>query len=75
MIACKDKQGGWQLAASELDALGANTGQYQTATSAKLLEDKLDMMMASAPLNREQEKDAIETTWLATKAEGVEDEN
>lgn len=75
MIACKDKQGGWQLAASELDALGANTGQYQTATSAKLLEDKLDMMMASAPLNREQEKDAIEATWLAKKAEGVDDEN
>ena len=75
MIACKDKQGGWQLAASKLDELGANTGQYQTATSAKLLEDKLDMMMASAPLNREQEKNAIEATWLAKKAEGVDDEN
>lgn len=75
MIACKDKQGGWQLAASKLDELGANTGQYQTATSAKLLEDKLDMMMASAPLNREQEKNAIEATWLAEKAEGVDDEN
>ena len=75
MIACKDKQGGWQLAASKLDELGANTGQYQTATGAKLLEDKLDMMMASAPLNREQEKDAIEATWLAEKAEGVDDEN
>ncbi|CAB9495778.1 anti-sigma factor [Alteromonas macleodii] len=75
MIACKDKQGGWQLAASKLDELGANTGQYQTATGAKLLEDKLDMMMASAPLNREQEKNAIEATWLAKKAEGVDDEN
>lgn len=75
MIACKDKQGGWQLAASKLDELGANTGQYQTATGAKLLEDKLDTMMASAPLNREQEKNAIEATWLAKKAEGVDDEN
>ncbi|MHC6647159.1 anti-sigma factor family protein [Alteromonas sp. HB246098] len=75
MIACKDKQGGWQLAASKLDELGANPGQYQTATGAKLLEDKLDMMMASAPLNREQEKNAIEATWLAKKAEGVDDEN
>ncbi|MCZ8530949.1 anti-sigma factor [Alteromonas sp. PRIM-21] len=75
MIACKDKQGGWQLAASKLDELGANTGQYQTATGAKLLEDKLDVMMASAPLNREQEKNAIEATWLAKKAEGVDDEN
>lgn len=75
MIACKDKHGGWRLAASKLDELGANTGQYQTATSAKLLEDKLDVMMASAPLNREQEKNAIEATWLAEKAEGVDDEN
>ena len=75
MIACKDKLGGWQLAASKLDELGANTGQYETATSAKLLDDKLDVMMASAPLNREQEKNAIEATWLAKKAEGVDDEN
>lgn len=75
MIACKDKQGGWQIAASKLDELGANTGPYQTATGAKLLEDKLDTMMASAPLNREQEKNAIEATWLAKKAEGEDDEN
>lgn len=75
MIACKDKQGAWQLAASKLDELGENTGQYQTATSAKVMEEELDKMMASAPLNREQEKNAIEATWLADKAEGVNDEN
>ena len=75
MIACKDKQGAWQLAASKLDKLGENAGQYQTATSAKVMEEELDKMMASAPLNREQEKNAIEATWLADKAEGVNDEN
>ena len=75
MIACKDKQGAWQLAASKLDELGENAGQYQTATSAKVMEEELDKMMASAPLNREQEKNAIEATWLAKKAEGVDDEN
>ncbi|MEL7288415.1 MAG: anti-sigma factor [Pseudomonadota bacterium] len=75
MIACKDKQGAWQLAASKLDELGENAGQYQTATSAKVMEEELDKMMASAPLNREQEKNAIEATWLADKAEGVNDEN
>lgn len=75
MIACKDKQGVWQLAASKLDELGESTGQYQTATSANLMEDELDNMMASAPLNREQEKNAIEATWLTDKAKGVNDEN
>ena len=75
MIACKDKQGAWQLAASKLDELGEKAGNYQTATSAKLLEDELDKMMASAPLNREQEKNAIEATWLSDMAEGVNDEN
>ena len=75
MIACKDKQGAWQLAASKLDELGENAGQYQTATSAKVMEEELDKMMASAPLNREQEKNAIEATWPADKAEGVNDEN
>lgn len=75
MIACKDKQGAWQLAASKLDELGENAGQYQTATSAEVMEEELDKMMASAPLNREQEKNAIEATWLADKAEGVNDEN
>jgi hypothetical protein len=75
MIAFKDKQGAWQLAASKLDELGENAGQYQTATSAKVMEEELDKMMASAPLNREQEKNAIEATWLADKAEGVNDEN
>lgn len=75
MIACKDKQGVWQLAASKLDELGESTGQYQTATSAKVMEDELDNMMASAPLNREQEKNAIEATWLTDKAKGVNDEN
>ena len=75
MIACKDKHGAWQLAASKLDELGENAGQYQTATSAKVMEEELDKMMASAPLNREQEKNAIEATWLADTAEGVNDEN
>lgn len=75
MIACKDSQGSWMLAASKLDELGGNTGEYQTASSAKLLEDELNKMMASAPLNREQEQNAIEATWLAEKAEGVNDEN
>ena len=40
MIACKDKQGAWQLAASKLDELGENAGQYQTATSAKVMEEE-----------------------------------
>lgn len=75
MIACKDKQGAWQLAASKLDELGEASEQYQTASSAKLMEEELDNMMASAPLNREQEKKAIEATWLAEKAKGVDDEN
>ena len=75
MIACKDKQGTWLLAASKLDEVGEVAGEYQTATSAKSLEDELDKMMASAPLNREQEKRAIEATWLSDKAKGVNDEN
>lgn len=75
MIACKDKQGTWLLAASKLDEVGEMAGDYQTATSAKSLEDELDKMMASAPLNREQEKSAIEATWLSDKAKGVNDEN
>ena len=75
MIACKDKQGTWLLAASKLDEVGEMAGEYQTAASAKSLEDELDKMMASAPLNREQEKSAIEATWLSDKAKGVNDEN
>lgn len=75
MIACKDNQGAWQLTASKLDSRGEYDGQYQTASSAKLMEDELDKMMASAPLNREQEKDAIEATWQSKKAKGVNDEN
>ena len=75
MIACKDKQGTWLLAARKLDEVGEMAGDYQTATSAKSLEDELDKMMASAPLNREQEKSAIEATWLSDKAKGVNDEN
>jgi|TARA_A100000164_G_C21808283_1_gene724207 hypothetical protein len=64
-----------QLTASKLDSRGEYDGQYQTASSAKLMEDELDKMMASAPLNREQEKDAIEATWQSKKAKGVNDEN
>ncbi|WP_394222359.1 hypothetical protein [Alteromonas gracilis] len=67
MIACKDKQGAWQLTASKLNKRSEVSGQTAAAVSTNLMEDELDRMMAFAPLNREQEKKAIEATWLAER--------
>ena len=39
------------------------------------LEDELDNMMASAPLNREQEERAIASLWQVNAVKGVNDEN
>ena len=75
MIACKNNQGTWQLAASKVHKLTESAGEYRTATSAKLLEDELDNMMASAPLNREQEERAIASLWQVNAVKGVNDEN
>lgn len=76
MIACKDESNGWQLVASKLGASGTDDALYQTASSAKLMEEELDALMVSAPLTREQERGAVKQGWFVqSNKEGVKDEN
>ena len=63
MIACK-QEGSWQQrAAVALDKPSGQPGEYQTATSVTALDNVLDEIMQGAPLNREQEQNAIQTNW------------
>ncbi len=63
MIACK-QAGNWQQrAAVALDMPVGQPGEYQTATSETALDNVLDEIMLGAPLNREQEQNAIQTNW------------
>jgi len=63
MIACK-LEGSWQQrAAVALDKPVGQLGEYQTAASVTELDNVLDEIMQGAPLNREQEQNAIQTNW------------
>ena len=75
MIACKNEQGIWQLHASKLMTAGRNKSEYQTASANKVLDEEIDLLMVSTPLNREQEQQAINHGWQSKTAEGVVYEN
>ena len=75
MIACKNAQGIWQLHASKLITAGRDKSEYQTASANKVLDKELDLLMVSAPLNAEQEQQAINHGWQSKTAEGVVNEN
>lgn len=76
LIACRNTQSEWQLVASILQAADDNTGVYQTASKADVLNDELNNLMSASPLNRKQEQRAIESEWLMKKsARGVKNEN
>ena len=75
MIACKNEQGIWQLHASKLMTAGRNKSEYQTASANKVLDEEIDLLMVSTPLNREQEQQAINHGWQSKTAEGVVNEN
>lgn len=76
MIACKDASIGWQLVASKLGASEGEDALYQTASSARLLENELNSLMATAPLTRKQERNAVKENWYTQETnKGVNDEN
>ncbi|MBQ4829136.1 anti-sigma factor [Alteromonas sp. MMG017] len=75
MIACKNNQGIWQLHASKLITAGRDKSEYQTASANKVLDEEIDLLMVSTPLNREQEQQAINHGWQSKAAEGVVNEN
>ncbi|MDO6533663.1 anti-sigma factor family protein [Alteromonas stellipolaris] len=75
MIACKNGQGIWQLHASKLITAGRDKSEYQTASANKVLDEEIGLLMVSTPLNREQEKQAINHGWQSKAAEGVVNEN
>lgn len=69
MIACKNAQGIWQLHESKLITSGRDKSEYQTASANKVLDEELDLLMVSAPLNSEQEQQAINHGWQSKTAE------
>lgn len=69
MIACKNAQGIWQLHESKLITSGRDKSEYQTASANKVLDKELDLLMVSAPLNSEQEQQAINHGWQSKTAE------
>ncbi|MDO6567013.1 anti-sigma factor [Alteromonas sp. 1_MG-2023] len=75
MIACKNEQGIWQLHASKLMTVGRDKSEYQTASANKALDEEIDLLMVSTPLNREQEQQAIDRGWQSDTAKGVINEN
>ena len=75
MIACKNDQGIWQLHASKLMTVGRDKSEYQTASANKVLDEEIDLLMVSTPLNREQEQQAINHGWQFNTAKGVVNEN
>lgn len=60
-IACKENKR-WRLHAA-IKANDMNTQNYQTASSSQQLEQVIDGMIAGAPLNRDQEQNAILKQW------------
>ena len=63
VIACK-KDGSWQQRTLvPMTPTNGQAGEYQTATSAHELDKVLDTMIKGAPLNREQEQQAIQSNW------------
>ena len=76
MIACKNKQGNWQLKATETFLVSPMRGEYQTASASNVFENELDKMMLSLPLNHQQEQQAIKQQWqVVSTAEGESHEN
>ncbi len=75
MIACKNDQGIWQLHASRLMTVGRDKSEYQTASANKVLDEEIDLLMVSTPLNRDQEQQAINHGWQSNTAKGVVNEN
>lgn len=67
-IGCKNNRGDWvQVAHITLPATSSQ-GEYRTASATKALDDVLDTLMASSPMNRSQEQQAIRNHWLASPA-------
>lgn len=60
-IACKENNS-WLLHAS-IQASNIDTQNYQTASKEQQLEQVIDSMISGAPLNKEQEKNAILEQW------------
>jgi len=60
-IACKENNN-WRLLAS-IQVNDINTQSYQTASKDQNLEQVIDGMIAGAPLNKEQEQNAILKQW------------
>ena len=54
---------------------GRNKSEYQTASANKVLDEEIDLLMVSTPLNREQEQQAINHGWQSKTAEGAVYEN
>ncbi|WP_158966188.1 anti-sigma factor [Paraglaciecola sp. L3A3] len=61
-IACKHSDG-WQVAVQSAEQGTQNTGDYQTASSNKQLDQMIDKMISGAPLDRTQEQQAIQQDW------------
>lgn len=67
-IGCKNNRDEWvQVAQITLPAT-SQQGAYRTASASKALDDVLDKIMASSPMNRSQEQQAIRNHWLASPA-------
>lgn len=76
MIACKNKQGNWQLKVTETFLVSPMGGEYQTASASNVFDNELDKMMLSQPLNHQQEQQAIKQQWqVESTAEGESHEN
>lgn len=76
IIACKNQQGEWQPSAAKRLLSNGAPNSYQTASANKVLESELDKLMTSAPLNREEEQQAIKHQWRMNKThEGATHEN
>ncbi|WP_339721964.1 hypothetical protein [uncultured Paraglaciecola sp.] len=61
-IACKHSAG-WQVAVQSAVQGTQNSGDYQTASSNKQLDQMIDKMISGAPLDRAQEQQAIQLDW------------
>ncbi len=61
-IACKTADG-WQVKTQFQQGKSDNGSQYQTASNNKPLEQVIDQMISGAPLNTNQEQQAIAQQW------------
>lgn len=64
-IACKQNNA-WQLEGQSAKQGVQNSGDYQTASSNKKLDEMIDQMISGAPLDRAQEQQAIQQDWQST---------